>query len=53
MEWVLIGAATFALMIVLGIRLIRKRAREDALLSPEERVRKRALEEMADRLHPP
>jgi hypothetical protein len=52
MEWVPTGAATFALAIALGVRLHRKRAREDALLTPEERLRKRALEEMADRLHP-
>jgi hypothetical protein len=53
MEWLLIGAAMVAVVIALGIRLNRKRAREDALLSPEERLKKRTLEEMADRMHPP
>ena len=52
MEW-LVGLAGVVLAIVLTVRLQRKRAREDALLSPEERRKKRMLEDMADRLSPP
>lgn len=42
-----------AVVIALGVHVRRKRAREDALLSPEARLTKRTLEDMADRLHPP
>jgi len=52
MEW-LFGLGAFLLAIVFAVRLQRKRAREDALLSPEERRKKRMLEDMADRLSPP
>jgi hypothetical protein len=51
MEWLAV-AGIAAVGIACWVFLQRSRAKGEAELTPEERVRKRALEDMADRLGP-